>query len=283
MLKVGDRIPPFTLMASNGAEISDESLAGQRYVLYSYPKDDTPGCTKEACAFRDHLPKLGELGVAVYGLSADDEKSHIRFGRKYALNFPLLADPERRLIEPLGVWVEKRMYGKAYMGVARSTFVVGPDGLIEQVWDKVNPEGHAEEVLAWLRARGLAAPAAAARPAPKAAAAPAKAAAAARSGTAPKAAARASVASRTAKPKAKAKPAKTAPRRAAAAKTGARGKAAPKAKPTAAARPGAKARPAAKAKPGAKGKPRPVARARPAAKGKAKARPARAAKGRRRA
>ncbi len=151
MLKPGDRLPPFSLMASNGAEVSEESLAGQRFVLYSYPKDDTPGCTKEACSFRDNLPKFGELGVAVYGLSADDETSHIRFGRKYSLGFPLLADPERRLIEPLGVWVEKSMYGKTYMGVSRSTFIVGPNGVIEHVWEKVNPEGHAEEVLAWLR------------------------------------------------------------------------------------------------------------------------------------
>lgn len=158
MLQAGDPIPEFALASTQGGEVSSLSLRGKRYVLYFYPKDDTPGCTTEACNFRDTLPRFEETGTLVYGVSPDDIAAHEKFIAKHALNFPLLADPERKLIEAVGVWVEKSMYGKKYMGVQRSTFVVGPDGRIEKVWPKVTPDGHAREVLEYLRA-GTAMPA----------------------------------------------------------------------------------------------------------------------------
>ena len=150
MLKIGDRAPSFSLASDDGSIVSSAALKGQRYVLYFYPKDDTPGCTKEACAFRDNLPKFSKLGVPVFGLSADDEKKHAKFVQKYALNFPLLSDPDHELLEAYGAWVEKNMYGRKYMGIQRSTFVINAKGKIEQVWEKVSPEKHAAEVLAWL-------------------------------------------------------------------------------------------------------------------------------------
>ena len=150
MLKIGDRAPNFSLASDDGSVVSSAALKGQRYVLYFYPKDDTPGCTKEACAFRDNLPKFSKLDVPVFGLSADDEKKHAKFVQKYALNFPLLSDPDHELLEAYGAWVEKNMYGRKYMGIQRSTFVINAKGKIEQVWEKVSPEKHAEEVLAWL-------------------------------------------------------------------------------------------------------------------------------------
>ena len=150
MLKIGDPAPAFSLASDTGHIISSEALKGQRYVLYFYPKDDTPGCTKEACAFRDNLPAFSRLGVPVFGLSADDEKSHARFVRKYSLNFPLLSDPDHELLTAYGAWVEKSMYGRSYMGIQRSTFVVDGNGRIEQVWEKVSPETHAAEVHAYL-------------------------------------------------------------------------------------------------------------------------------------
>lgn len=150
MLDVGASIPDFSLKASDGRVITAEGLRGQRYVLYFYPKDDTPGCTKEACGFRDQMPRFDGAKVPVFGVSADTDASHQKFAAKYQLNFPLLADPELTLLKALGVWVQKSMYGKTYMGVARATFVVDPEGRIEKVWPKVNPEGHAEEVLAYL-------------------------------------------------------------------------------------------------------------------------------------
>jgi peroxiredoxin Q/BCP len=158
MRKTGDAVPAFSLPASDGRTISAAGLRGQRYVLYFYPKDDTPGCTKEACSFRDNLPAFGGLGVPVFGVSADNESSHRKFVLKYGLNFPLLADPNRQLIEPIGAWVEKSMYGRSYMGIARCTFIVGADGRIERVWEKVSPEGHAAEVLAALGGAPAAAP-----------------------------------------------------------------------------------------------------------------------------
>jgi len=150
MLKTGDRAPAFSLASDDGHIVTSASLKGQRYVLYFYPKDDTPGCTKEACGFRDNLPKFSKLGVPVFGLSADDENRHAKFVTKYSLNFPLLSDPDHELLEAYGAWVEKNLYGRKYMGIQRSTFVVGGNGKIEQVWEKVSPEKHAGEVLAWL-------------------------------------------------------------------------------------------------------------------------------------
>ncbi len=149
-LQVGDQAPDFAFASEAFGSISAASLRGKRYVMYFYPKDDTPGCTREACAFRDNHPRFRGLGVKVLGVSADDEKSHFRFARKHALTFKLIPDPDHVICEAFGTWVEKNMYGRHYMGVARSTFVIGPDGKIEKIWEKVAPDGHAEEVFAWL-------------------------------------------------------------------------------------------------------------------------------------
>ena len=150
MLKAGDRVPEFQLPVHNGRSVSSAELAGKRYLLYFYPKDDTPGCTVEACSFRDNLPAFENIGMAVFGVSADDALSHQRFARKHGLNFSLIADPNHLLIGPMGVWVEKSMYGKKYMGVQRSTFLVGQDGVIEKVWETVKPLTHTAEVLEYL-------------------------------------------------------------------------------------------------------------------------------------
>ncbi|WP_243090227.1 thioredoxin-dependent thiol peroxidase [Thermus neutrinimicus] len=124
---------------------------GKWVVLYFYPKDDTPGCTKEACGFRDRMGDLQELGAVVLGVSADDVQSHKRFAEKYGLNFPLLADPERQVITAYGAWGRKKLYGKEYEGILRQTFLIDPEGRIAKVWKKVSPEGHAEEVAEALR------------------------------------------------------------------------------------------------------------------------------------
>ena len=153
LLQIGAPAPTFSMASDDGLIVSSAALKGQRYVLYFYPKDDTPGCTKEACAFRDNLPKFSKLGVPVFGLSADDEKSHAKFVKKYGLNFPLLSDPDHELLEAYGAWVEKNLYGRKYMGIQRSTFVIAGNGKIEQVWEKVSPESHAEEVMAYLRGK----------------------------------------------------------------------------------------------------------------------------------
>jgi peroxiredoxin Q/BCP len=150
MLQPGDRIPDFALRTGSGDTVSSAGLRGQRFVLYFYPKDDTPGCTKEACGFRDNLPRYDALGVPVFGISADSTAAHDRFARKYGLGFPLLSDPERKTIEGFGAWIEKQLYGRKYMGIARATFVVGPDGRVEKVWDKVTPATHADDVLGYL-------------------------------------------------------------------------------------------------------------------------------------
>ena len=150
MLKAGDPVPDFAFASETFGAISARALRGKRYVLYFYPKDDTPGCTREACGFRDNLPKFAGARVQIYGVSADDEKSHIRFSRKHQLPFKLIPDPDHVICERFGTWIEKSMYGRSYMGVSRTTFVIGADGTIERVWEKVAPDGHAEEVLAWL-------------------------------------------------------------------------------------------------------------------------------------
>jgi thioredoxin-dependent peroxiredoxin len=163
MLKVGDPVPDFSFSSEAFGSVSSASLRGKRYVMYFYPKDDTPGCTREACAFRDNLPRFGTLSVKVFGVSADDEKSHLRFARKHSLNFKLIPDPDHVICEAFGTWIEKSMYGRSYMGVARSTFVIGPDARVEKIWEKVSPDGHAEEVFAWLNGDPIPVPA---KPAP---------------------------------------------------------------------------------------------------------------------
>ena len=151
MLKAGDVAPSFSLVGDGGRVVESATLKGQRHVIYFYPKDDTPGCTREACAFRDNLPAFAKLGVPVFGVSADETKAHDKFVHKYSLNFPLLSDPEHKLLDKYGVWVEKSMYGRKYFGIQRSTFVIDAKGRIENVWEKVSPDSHAGEVMAYLK------------------------------------------------------------------------------------------------------------------------------------
>lgn len=146
----GKKAPAFSLPSSEGGKVSLASLKGKRFVLYFYPKDDTPGCTVEAKAFRDKAADFAKAGVAVFGVSPDDAESHCKFRDKYGLNFALLADADHKAAESFGVWVEKNMYGKMFWGVQRATFLVDQKGVVTKVWPKVKPEGHAEEVLAAL-------------------------------------------------------------------------------------------------------------------------------------
>ena len=152
MLEVGDQAPAFELQDQDGATHSLEDYRGRWLVLYFYPRDDTPGCTKEACGFRDASDGLAALDAVVIGVSADDADAHRKFAQKYALNFPLLVDPEKSVLEGYGAWTEKQMYGKRYMGVARITYLIDPEGRIAQVWPKVKAEGHADEVREALEA-----------------------------------------------------------------------------------------------------------------------------------
>jgi peroxiredoxin Q/BCP len=146
----GDTAPDFTLSADDGRPVKLSDLRGKPVVLYFYPKDDTPGCTKEACAFRDRTADLQSRGATVLGVSPDDVASHVKFRDKYRLNFPLLADVGHKVTERYGAWREKNMYGKKSMGVQRSTFLIDGTGKVRKVWKKVNVDGHDEEVLAAL-------------------------------------------------------------------------------------------------------------------------------------
>lgn len=143
----GDAAPAFSLQASGGRLVSSASLAGQPYLLYFYPKADTPGCTKQACGIQEALPALGRTGITVIGVSPDPMGPIEKFARKYGLEFPLASDADHKVAEAYGVWVEKSMYGRTYMGMERSSFLVGADGRIVQVWRKVKPEEHAAAVL----------------------------------------------------------------------------------------------------------------------------------------
>lgn len=148
MPAVGSKAPAFKLESSSGETVALSGLKGQRVVLYFYPKDDTPGCTVEAQEFRASLDKFKKLNTVVLGLSPDDVKSHCKFIKKFDLNFELLADTDHAICEKYGVWVEKSMYGKKYMGAQRATFLIDENGKLAKVWPKVKPEGHAAEVLA---------------------------------------------------------------------------------------------------------------------------------------
>jgi thioredoxin-dependent peroxiredoxin len=148
--QVGDQAPAFSGPTQDGSTISLANLKGKSVVLYFYPKDDTPGCTKEACGFRDVYSQIQAKNAVVIGVSADSVKDHDKFAKKFDLNFPLLADESKACIEAYGAWGEKSMYGKTYMGIMRSTFVIGPDGKIKAVFPKVKPEEHAAEILALL-------------------------------------------------------------------------------------------------------------------------------------
>ncbi len=147
LIDPGKKAPSFSLEDQAGKKHSLADFAGQPVVIYFYPKDDTPGCTKESCAFQDNLPKFKKSKAAVVGISVLDTASKARFASKYNLTFPLLADEDHDVIDRYGAWQEKSMYGKKYMGVARTTYLIGPDGKVARRWDGVKVDGHAEEVL----------------------------------------------------------------------------------------------------------------------------------------
>ena len=149
---VGDKAPEFSLKDQEGQVVTLKSLKGKQVVLYFYPKDDTPGCTKEACGFRDSLEPIRKAGAVVLGVSLDGEESHRKFIAKFALPFPLLCDEDAVLSKAYGVYKEKNMYGRKYWGIERSTFVVNPAGKLKAVFPKVKVDGHVEEVLAVLKA-----------------------------------------------------------------------------------------------------------------------------------
>ena len=148
LLEVGDKAPAFKTTDQDGDAVALRDFKGKKVVLYFYPKDDTPGCTKEACSFRDGWSKFRRKGVAVLGVSVDDEKSHRKFADKFSLPFPLLADTDKDIVKAYGVWGEKSMYGRKYMGTHRVTYLVNEKGKIAAVWPKVKPDEHVEEVLA---------------------------------------------------------------------------------------------------------------------------------------
>ena len=149
-LEVASTAPAFTLMNQDGAKVSSKDLRGQRYVLYFYPADDTPGCTKEACQFSDGLAGFRRLDVRVLGVSPDDAAAHVAFRAKYGLDFDLLSDPDKKVMTKYGAYGEKMMYGKKVIGVIRSTFIIGPSGKVERAWYNVRADGHAAKVLAAL-------------------------------------------------------------------------------------------------------------------------------------
>jgi peroxiredoxin Q/BCP len=148
LLKPGDKAPEITLDTDSGEHFKLSSLTGKNVVLYFYPKADTPGCTKESCEFRDTSSKFKAANTVIVGVSPDASKAQAKFKDKFDLPFTLLADVDHKAAEAYGVWKEKSMYGKKYMGIERTTFIIGPDGLIKRVFPKVKVDGHAEEVLA---------------------------------------------------------------------------------------------------------------------------------------
>ena len=150
-VKVNDKAPEFTLPDQNGKEVSLKDFRGQYVVLYFYPRADTPGCTIEACEFRDSYRKIQNTGAVILGISPDQPKAQKKFEEKYKLPFTLLGDADKKVCNAFGVIQEKNMYGKKVMGVARSTFIIGPDGRIKHIFEKVKPLGHAEEVLSYLK------------------------------------------------------------------------------------------------------------------------------------
>lgn len=143
----GDQAPAFSAKNQNGETISLSDFAGKTVILYFYPKDDTPGCTAEACSFRDNYEALQAKGYVVIGVSTDDEKSHTKFVNKYNLPFNLIADTDKNIVEAYGVWVEKSMYGKTYMGTARKTFIINPEGKIAHIIEKVDTKNSSQQVL----------------------------------------------------------------------------------------------------------------------------------------
>ena len=147
MLAVGDKAPQFTLNDADGNKVKLSDFKGKKVVLYFYPKDLTPGCTVEACAFRDDVGALNKIGAVVLGVSADSEKTHGKFRAKHNLNFPLLADVDHEVSEKYGAWQEKSMYGRKYWGIARITYIIDEKGKVAKAYEKVKPAGHSEEVI----------------------------------------------------------------------------------------------------------------------------------------
>ena len=150
-MNIHDKAPEFTLPDQNDTEVALKSFRGKYVVLFFYPRADTPGCTIEACEFRDSYKKMQKSGAVLLGISPDTPKAQKKFEEKFSLPFPLLGDAEKKVVNLYGVMKEKNMYGKKVMGVARTTFVIGPDGKIVHIFEKVKPEGHAEEVLEYLK------------------------------------------------------------------------------------------------------------------------------------
>lgn len=147
-LKEGDPAPNFSAPTNGGGNVSLADFKGKNVILYFYPRDDTPGCTKESCGFRDHFTQFTKKGAVVLGVSTDPVKAHDKFVEKYKLPFTLLADEDKKIVQAYGVWGQKSFLGKKYLGTHRVTFLIGPDGRIKKIWPKVKPEQHAEEVLA---------------------------------------------------------------------------------------------------------------------------------------
>jgi peroxiredoxin Q/BCP len=151
MLEVGKKAPDFNLLNQDEKKISLKDFIGQKVVLYFYPKDDTSGCTKQACSFSDDLPKFSKVDAVILGVSPDSVKSHKKFSEKYKLKFDLLADEEKLVLEKYSVWKEKSMYGRKYMGVERTTFIIDEKGKIKKIFNKVKVDGHNKEVLEALK------------------------------------------------------------------------------------------------------------------------------------
>ena len=147
MLESGIKAPDFNLPDADGKNVKLSDFLGKKVVVYFYPKDDTPGCTKEACSFRDAYDQILEKGAVVIGISPDKAAAHVKFRKKYSLPFLLLSDENHQVAEAYGAWGEKKMYGKSYLGIIRSTFIVDEKGMLVKVFPKVSPEGHAEEIL----------------------------------------------------------------------------------------------------------------------------------------
>ncbi|MFQ5536106.1 MAG: thioredoxin-dependent thiol peroxidase [Gemmatimonadota bacterium] len=146
MVEKGSPAPDFTLPSDTEGDVTLSDFRGKKVVLYFYPKDDTPGCTTQACDLRDHLSRLQELDAVVLGVSPDTAESHAKFRTKYGLSFPLLSDVDHRVAEMYGVWKEKSMYGRKYMGIERSTFLIDEEGVVQEVWRKVKPKEHVDLV-----------------------------------------------------------------------------------------------------------------------------------------
>ena len=151
-LNAGDPAPDFTMAADDGSIMSTDDLAGSRYALYFYPKDDTPGCTTQACELRDNWSRVSDIGVEVFGVSPDSVKRHAKFREKFALPYRLLSDEGHQVAEAFGVWIEKRFAGRTYFGNERTTFVIGADGRIEHVLPQVKPDAHVDQLLEALAA-----------------------------------------------------------------------------------------------------------------------------------